>query len=756
MRRTAVCILIGFAWLFLALGPAERAWAQGHQPGTDPGPGFVRGTVIDAQGTPLAGVNVTVRAGKDGTSTDSTGAFQLLLPTGTYRLVFTRVGYEPAARDVEISSGRTATLDVALSLSPYTLNEIVVEERTSAPSRTATTVQRIEPAAIRGQDAAAVSDLGLLIPGTHVQTNSRGQTLLYFRNAGDRQTAQFFDGALLNVPWDNRVDVSLIPAGVVESITVAKGTVPVRYGPNTIGGAVNVQSRMLDVPGDRVELQSQIGTAGLRRGMATYLRRSGPWDVTAAVQHASHGDQPVPDEADLPFSQPDADRRVNTDRTLTSAFVRGSYRFDGKAQVGVSALHVDASQGVAPESHVDPAEARVRYWRYPTWKKSMLMASGRAPLGEQIVLRGALWGSRFEQDIYQYQSVAYDALTETQNDRDWTGGTRLLLTRQGETGSLTAFGTFLRTQHRQAIVPYGPQGAEADSVEIFGQRLYNVGLEGDLELTDLLTASGGISWDGTATPTTGPFPARGAFSAVNATLGLTATWSTGWTVRTTAGRKTRFPTMRELFGAALGKFVPNPNLSPVTAWIAEAGVQRQTGRVQGGATLFLSRTTDAIDQRTFQSGPNAGREQRINLGGSRVVGVEVTGAVRPVDALTLDGHLTWSRPRGLPDGGDAQKLDEKPAWVGTGTATWTPGKLTFTGQLHHTGGTYARTEANTFTRLPRAWIVDLRAAYDLSIGAAWSSELFIRVDNLTDDATYLQLGLPGPGRQTRAGLSVTL
>jgi iron complex outermembrane receptor protein len=140
------------------------------------------------------------------------------------------------------------------------------------------------------------------------------------------------------------------------------------------------------------------------------------------------------------------------------------------------------------------------------------------------------------------------------------------------------------------------------------------------------------------------------------------------------------------------------------------------------------------------------------------VGLELTGAVRPVDAFKLDGHLTWSRPRGLPDQGGAEKLNEKPAWVGTGTATWLPGGgLTFTGQLRHTGGAYARTEANVFARLPDAWIVDLRAAYRISpADGGWTGEVFARVDNLTDEATYLQLGLPGPGRRTRVGLTVAL
>lgn len=67
-------------------------------------------------------------------------------------------------------------------------------------------MQHVEYATLESQDAASVSELAELVPATHVQNNSRGQTIWYFRNAGDRQVGQFFDGALLNIPWDNRVN----------------------------------------------------------------------------------------------------------------------------------------------------------------------------------------------------------------------------------------------------------------------------------------------------------------------------------------------------------------------------------------------------------------------------------------------------------------------------------------------------------------------------------------------------------------------
>ncbi|MCZ6857846.1 MAG: hypothetical protein O7F70_07580, partial [Gemmatimonadetes bacterium] len=70
----------------------------------------------------------------------------------------------------------------------------------------------------------------------------------------------FFEGALLNIPWDNRVDMSLIPASVIGGFTVAKGVPPVEYGTNVVGGAVTLTARTLNTPWSQTDFSSRVGT----------------------------------------------------------------------------------------------------------------------------------------------------------------------------------------------------------------------------------------------------------------------------------------------------------------------------------------------------------------------------------------------------------------------------------------------------------------------------------------------------------------
>jgi iron complex outermembrane receptor protein len=270
----------------------------------------------------------------------------------------------------------------------------------------------------------------------------------------------------------------------------------------------------------------------------------------------------------------------------------------------------------------------------------------------------------------------------------------------------------------------------------------------------------GLSYEGSAITNTGPWESQGYESYLSSTLslsaGLTYNISERLRLRSSFGRKPRFPTMRELYGGALGKFVPNPNLKPVTAYLSEVGMEWLGTTVSSSLTAFLTRTYDTIDKRTIQQGPNAGKEQRINLDGSRILGVETNLTTTPVEQLSIDGSFTYMYTRGFFQG-DPRKLDEKPAWVGKLNVSYDlTNRLNILSQTEYTGGIYTRTEQNNFVLLPDALIFDGRISYDLfqNNQSFSGGEIFFRVNNVTNDLRILQLGLPGPGRKYLAGVKV--
>lgn len=82
----------------------------------------VAGTVSDADGNALAGVNVVVKGTDRGTSTDQSGRYAIIVETGNAVLVFNSVGFVSQ----EIQVGQNQEINVELQASISDLEEVVV------------------------------------------------------------------------------------------------------------------------------------------------------------------------------------------------------------------------------------------------------------------------------------------------------------------------------------------------------------------------------------------------------------------------------------------------------------------------------------------------------------------------------------------------------------------------------------------------------------------------------------------------------
>lgn len=650
-----------------------------------------------------------------------------------------------AAGESTLAQDRSPAYPSSDSLRSYDLEEIVVTTGPEQPA-SSSTLQRVSIAGIARQNSPAIEKAARLIPAAHVQTNSRGETLIYLRNAGERQVAVFFDGALLNIPWDNRVDLSLVPSSVVGFMTVAKGVPSVVYGTNVLGGAVNLTSRATEGP--YAELNASLGRPRSVQTSATYLRHGGQLSFGVSGGYADEQGDALPEGANLPFSQPGDQLRVNTDRKLTNLFGNASWTFSPRDAVGVSVLHISGEKGVAPESHIDPAAGQVRYWRYPTWQNTMMILNGSAGVGMSSRLRATLWGTRGRHDIAQFEDVSYDALRMRQENTDWVAGGRLLLYRDVFHGTVTLAGNALTSVHQQRDVPVDGNGRGQE----FQQHVYSIGAETEQWLGRHTRLDIGASMDGVAMPRTGDKPAHDPFTDYSVRAGLLHQVSNQVHIRASAGRKVRFPTMRELFGEALARFELNPSLSPERSAAAEVGVGLATDGAEAELTAFIQRTYDTIDQTVV---PN-GKRMRINLDGSRVVGVETSARAHPADGWMLDGHATWMRTRAFA-GGHEPPMAERPDLIAMLTAAYSaPWNLSFLGQVVYNGSVYSMAEDGSLVPLSASTELNAGMAYRIfwSTQQAVLSEIFMRVDNLTDEVIVRQLGLPSAGREFSAGLSV--
>ena len=616
-------------------------------------------------------------------------------------------------------------------------------------SYSASTVHRVALAGIAQTDAASIDRVLRLIPAAHVQTNSRGESLVYIRGSGERQISLFFDGALLNVPWDNRVDLSMIPSEVIGDITIAKGVSSVLYGPNVLAGAIDMASRELRAPGTYLHLSGITGSYGTSQSRFTWLRRGTRYRTTVFGGLSRSDGMGVPRGAALPYNQTDGNLRTNTDRDMHSVFAQGAYESDSGVSVGLSLLRFGGRKGVAPEGHLNPEHDRVRYWRYPDWATNMVILSSQVPVRTGYV-RGAMWVSRFGQRINKFEDGSYRSHVESQEDQDDTFGIRVTFIQPTKAGgNLRGAVSVLTSEHWQQNMEGGRFGAPLE----FAQRVYSGGLE--YVFAGALQVSFGASWDVLTTPRTGDKPPRPSQGALGISTGAIYTSESGVALRASIGRKVRFPTMRELFGDALGRFLVNPALRPESSILSEIGLYVDGESTDFETIIFFNRTYDTIGQQmVVLPGDSRALRQRINLEGSRVGGLELVLASRFGPSLRANCNITWMHVRAL-ENGRTRPLAEKPNLLGGCNLGYTlkPG-LVITVESFITGPAHGLATNNQFVTLPASAILNTRVSWLLLLNQV-ALEIFGRVNNLADATELPQLGLPGPGREVHLGVQVS-
>ena len=108
------------------------------------------------------------------------------------------------------------------------------------PLATVSTVLSEEINALKPRD---LSDILKYIPGSMVTFGDKDTYTLKLRGVGANRIALLVDGVPVYEPYFSTFDLKTISAGSIDTVQVTKGPSSVLYGPNTLGGLVNVITR---------------------------------------------------------------------------------------------------------------------------------------------------------------------------------------------------------------------------------------------------------------------------------------------------------------------------------------------------------------------------------------------------------------------------------------------------------------------------------------------------------------------------------
>lgn len=229
--RFGLLMLLG-----LLMGPAP-AWSQDQD-------ARVHGSVRDAQGVPLPGVNVWLEETPYGAATSADGRYTIVrVPAGRYTIVATAIGFRREARPLELAAGATATVDFVLDEITLQSGEVVVTaaRREQLASGVPLSISTLTPRDLQVRNVVSLDDALRYVPGVQLagnQVNVRGSSGFSY-NAGSR-VLLLVDGMPMLRPDAEGIAFDAVPATQIERIEVVKGPGSALYGGGALGGVINI------------------------------------------------------------------------------------------------------------------------------------------------------------------------------------------------------------------------------------------------------------------------------------------------------------------------------------------------------------------------------------------------------------------------------------------------------------------------------------------------------------------------------------
>ena len=608
------------------------------------------------------------------------------------------------------------------------------------------------------------------MPFVRVRENSRGEAQPSLRGATDRHIAVLVDGVPLTLGWDHRTDLSIIPLTAARSVHLLRGLPSVLNGPNVLAGVVSVDVargyERLEAPPQATLSASMDQDGGLTLGgtVARALESGGgDWLVQGGAGFRDRPGVSIPRSdsgalGNVALLTEDGDLRLNSDLRHKDAFASVRYQGDEGGWMSLTSSGFDVQRGVPPETH----ETDPRLWRYPDQTRVITALSGGTGPKETGWGMGDLEAS-VGIDVGSFRLQQFDAPTfqnvvEEERGDDRTVTLRVLGEHSvGERGDVRTALTYGDVSHTERLT--------ASGVRDFRQRLWSLGSEMEWRLDDLpgweslgaTHVNVGASVDGADTPESGDNTPLGRLGDWGARLGLSSLMA-GSSVLLHGGisRRARFPSLRELYSEALGRFLANPDLEPEVLIGMELGLTWDLPDVDIQVVGFRQVLSDGIVRIGVQT-PDGPKRQRVNRDRVQSTGMEMvaSGAWRSVQ---YSGDLTLQRAWQIDDGSGVSTRPEYEPGVAGGldVAVPIPAQLSLSGGYRFVGRqSCLNADTASMDRLKRTHRLDLQLRRFFTFerrSSLGNVDALLSVTNLADNVIFDQCGLPQPGRTFRIQL----
>ena len=226
----------------------------------------------------------------------------------------------------------------------------------------------------------------------------------------------FQDGIPIYVPYDGYPDLGRFTTFDLSKVVVSKGFTSVLYGPNTMGGAINMISRR---PADKFEAD---GGAGYASGDTYHVygnfgTNQGKWYAQGGASYVNSEYFDLSDNFE-PTATQDKGRRDNSYYRDRKFNVKLGFTPNETDEYAISYINQHGQKGVPPYTGDDPSYM-VRYWQWPYWDKESFYFNSFTVIGDKAYVKSRIYYDEFNNSLYSYDDDHYNTITKKYAFKSW-------------------------------------------------------------------------------------------------------------------------------------------------------------------------------------------------------------------------------------------------------------------------------------------------------------------------------------------------
>ncbi|NSW46400.1 MAG: TonB-dependent receptor [Bacteroidales bacterium] len=465
-----------------------------------------------------------------------------------------------------------------------------------------------------------------LLPSITLNNNgARNEATVYLRGYDLRQVPVYLDGIPIYVPYDGYLDLARFTIFDLSEIDISKGFSSILYGPNTLGGAINLITRK---PKNKIEVTALAGvmsgdgykgSVNIGTNLNKIYLQGGFSSLQQKYYPLSHDFDSVKTE--------NGKARDNSYREDTKATIKMGFTPNKHDEYSISYIYQHGEKGNPIYTGNDPS-IKVRYWQWPLWDKESIYFISKTTIRDKNYVKTRLFYDKFKNQLNSFDDATYTTQTKPYAFQSFYNDETM--------GASVETGTEFIPKNKLKLSVHLKNDKHSEHnlnepIRHFQDNTFSFGVEDNFEWNNKLMVIPGISYNirqsivaedyNATTKTISNFPNNHS-NAFNIQIGVYYNFTAKQRISAIIAQKTRFATMKDRYSYKMGTAIPNVDLKPENALnyeFAYNGVFFE--KLQVKPAVFYSRISDVI-QNVYNVLP--GKTQMQNAGNAEFIGAELS------------------------------------------------------------------------------------------------------------------------------------